>query len=64
MTSVGAAAGPQQAAAAALPVNDLGGGRDGLGDIGGAAAGPQRAAATALPVNNLGGGRDGLGDIR
>ena len=51
---------PRQAAAAALPVNIHGGGRDGLGDIGGAAAGLQQAAAAALPVNELDGGRDGL----
>ena len=37
MTSVETAAGPRRAAATALPVNDLGGGRD---NIGGAAAGP------------------------
>ena len=47
-----------------LPVNGLGGGRDGQGDIGGAAVGPRRAAAAVLQVNGLGGGRDGLGCTR
>ena len=65
VTSLGAAAGLQQATAVALPVNILdGGSRDGMGDIGGAAAGRQQAAAAAASVNILGGGsRDGLGDI-
>ena len=58
----GAAVGPLRAAAAVLPVNGLGGDRDGLGDIGGA-AGP-RAAAALLPVNGLGGGPGRSGRYR
>ena len=56
----GAAASPLRVAAAVLPVNNLGGDRDGLRDIDGAAVGPRQAAAAVLPVNNVGGGRVGL----
>ena len=59
MGDIGGAA-VRRVVAAVLPVNNVGGGRDGLRDIDGAAVGPRQAAAAALPVNNVGGGRDGL----